>query len=68
MQQNGADDTLRLELGCRPFASWFSQRKLEYAYRLLQQDTCRLPRQVSEVCWPTKRKSGPGFTPSWWQN
>jgi hypothetical protein len=35
--RNVADDTLRLELGCSPFASWFNQRKLEYAYRLLQQ-------------------------------
>jgi hypothetical protein len=28
------DDVLRMELGCRSYASWMDQRKLEYAFRL----------------------------------
>ena len=54
--RNVADDALRLELGCRPLASWVAQHKLEYAYRLHQQGADRLPRRVSEACWLQKRK------------
>jgi hypothetical protein len=46
------DDVLRMELGCRPYASWMDQRKLEYAFRLQRMSDDRLPRHVSEAAWP----------------
>ena len=56
--RNVADDVLRVELACRPYASWFRQRKLEYAYRLLTLPDERLPRVVSQARWP--RRGGKG--------
>jgi hypothetical protein len=47
------DDVLRMELGCRSYASWMDQRKLEYAFRLRQMSADRLPRHVAEAAWPT---------------
>ena len=46
------DDVLRMELGCRPYASWMNQRKLEYAFRLRMMSHDRLPRRVAEAAWP----------------
>jgi hypothetical protein len=46
---------MRVELACRPYASWFKQRKLEYAYRLLTMPDERLPRLVSQACWPGRK-------------
>jgi hypothetical protein len=40
------DDVLRMELGCRSYASWMDQRKLEYAFRLGRMSDDRLPRHV----------------------
>ena len=44
-----ADDVLRMELACRPYSSWFRQRKLEYAYRLMCMDGDRWPSRVSRA-------------------
>jgi hypothetical protein len=56
--RNVADDVLRVELACRPYASWFKQRKLEYAYRLLTMPDERLPRLVSQAYWPGRKGKG----------
>ena len=56
--RNVADDVLRMELACRPYASWFAQRKLEYAYRLLGMGDDRLPRMISGATWPQRRGAG----------
>jgi hypothetical protein len=47
-----ADDVLRMELGCRPYASWMDQRKLEFAFRLAVMGADRLPARVASACWP----------------
>ncbi len=41
-----------------PYARWFRQRKLEYAYRLLTMPEERLPRLVSQACWPGRKGKG----------
>ncbi len=46
------DDVLRMELGCKSYASWMDQRKLEYAFRLGRMSDDRLPRHVSKAAWP----------------
>ncbi len=51
------DDVLRMEFGCRSYASWMDQRKLEYAFRLGVMQADRLPRRVAEAAWPAT--SGP---------
>ncbi len=53
-----ADNVLRVELACRPYASWFRQRQLEYAYRLLRMPSDRLPSVVSRAEWPGGRTKG----------
>jgi hypothetical protein len=47
------DDVLKMELGCRSYARWMSQRKLEYAFKLRMMSPDRLPRRVAEAAWPT---------------
>jgi hypothetical protein len=58
-----ADDVLRMELGCRPYASsWMDQRKLEFAFRLATMAANRLPARVASACWPRlARKGGPAL-------
>jgi hypothetical protein len=53
-----ADDVLRMELGCRPYASWMDQRKLEFAFRLAVMDADRLPARVASACWPRLKRKG----------
>jgi hypothetical protein len=46
------DDVLRMEFGCRSYASWLAQRKLEYSFRLRRMAEDRLPRRVAQAAWP----------------
>jgi hypothetical protein len=57
-----ADDVLRMELGCRPYASWMDQRKLEFAFRLATMAADRLPARVAAASWPRQARQGlPGM-------
>jgi hypothetical protein len=54
-----ADDVLRMELGCRPYASWMDQRKLEFAFRLATMMAAdSLPARVASACWPRLARKG----------
>jgi hypothetical protein len=53
-----ADDVLRMELGCRPYASWMDQRKLEFAFRLAAMAADRLPARVASAGWPSRARKG----------
>ena len=53
-----ADDVLRMELGCRPYASWMDQRKLEFAFRLAAMEADRMPARVASACWPRLARRG----------
>jgi hypothetical protein len=48
---NVSSDVLHLEFGCRPYASWMAQRKLEYAVRLQRMPEGRLPSVVAGAQW-----------------
>ncbi len=55
-----ADDVLRMEFGCRPYASWTDQRKLEFTFRLTTMAADRLPARVASArcSWPAVARTG----------
>jgi hypothetical protein len=53
-----ADDVLRMEFGCRPYASWMDPRKLEFAFRLQTMAADRLPARVASARWPAVARTG----------
>jgi hypothetical protein len=53
-----ADDVLRMEFGCRPYASWMDQRKLEFAFRLRTMAADGLPARVASARWPAVARTG----------
>ena len=46
-----SSDVLRLEFGCRPYASWMTQRKIEYQFRIKRMPHHRLPSLVQRCVW-----------------
>ena len=49
---NVSDDILRLEFGCRSYASWMCQRVLKYVFKVARMDAARLPAVVARRAWP----------------
>jgi hypothetical protein len=48
-----------MELGCRPYASWMDQRKLEFAFQLATMEAAdRLPARVAAASWPRQARKG----------
>lgn len=52
---NICHQVLRAEAGVRPLASWLDQRKIEWWFKLQQQDTARLSRQAFDAEWRNQR-------------
>jgi hypothetical protein len=52
---NICHEVLRAEAGVRPLSSWLDQRKVEWWFKLQQQDSARLSRQAFEAKWHSQR-------------
>ena len=48
---NICHEVLRAEAGLRPLSSWLDQRKVEWWYKLQQQDSSSLSRQAFDASW-----------------
>ena len=53
--ENVATELLSMEFGCRSYASWAMQRKLEFRFRLRRMPQDRLPAIVSKCEWQRKK-------------
>jgi hypothetical protein len=52
---NICHEVLRAEAGVRPLSSWLDQRKVEWWFKLQQQESGRLSRQAFEAKWHSQR-------------